>query len=56
MNNALPIDKEKKKINKTTFVNLANKVRRILEKEAEYARKEGRKNGTNYTSRLDLLT
>lgn len=52
----LPADKKNKKINKTTFVNLAKKVRKILEKEAEYARKEGRKNGANYNSRIDLLT
>ena len=56
MSTPLPVDKEKKKINKTTFVNLAKKVRKILEKEADYARKEGKKSGTNYTSRLDLLT
>ena len=56
MSTSLPVDKKKKKIDKATFVNLAKKVRKILEKEAEYARKEGRKNGANYNSRLDLLT
>jgi hypothetical protein len=56
MTNTLPTDTEKKKINKATFVDLAKKVRRILEEEAEYASKEGKKNGINYTSRLDLLT
>lgn len=51
----LPQDKEKKKIDKTKFVSLAKKVKKILEKEAEYAEKEGKKNGTNYTTRFNLI-
>ncbi|KKP80883.1 MAG: hypothetical protein UR81_C0013G0009 [Candidatus Levybacteria bacterium GW2011_GWB1_35_5] len=56
MPDTLPTDTEKKKINKTTFVNLAKKVRKILEEEAEYVEKEGKKNGPNNTSRLNLIT
>lgn len=56
MSNKLPTDTEKKKINKTTFVDLAKKVRKILEEEAEYLEKEGKKNGPNNSPRLNLIT
>lgn len=56
MNNKLPTDKEKKKINKATFAELAKKVRKILDEEAEYAEREEKKNGLNNTSRLNIIT
>lgn len=52
----LPVDTEKKKIDKAKFINLAKKIKKILEKEADYVEKERKKNGNNYTTRADLLT
>lgn len=52
MSDKLPIKKSHTKINKTSFVELAKKVREILEKESKYAQKEERKNENQNTSRF----
>ena len=49
MTTKLPVKKDHKKINKSSFVELAKKVREILKKESEYAQKEEKKN-ENLTS------
>jgi hypothetical protein len=56
MTTNLPKDTEKKKIDKKKFIELAEKVRKIFEEEARYAEKEEKKNGSNNSSRLNLIT
>lgn len=52
----LPVNKNKKRFNKSSFIELANKVRKILEKEDAQLHREEIKHGINSSPKLSTIS